>query len=102
MLSINKKITLEFLGEEYADSYVNMSAIPLKDYDEMVKQSEAVKDDNKKAMEYMVKLVQDRFQSGSIKQGDDMVDMSKEDISDMPGEFFLNVIRKLSGQDPNA
>ena len=104
MIKINKKIGLEFLGEDYAESFVVLTAIPLKEYDEIGKQTEAIqkKENNKEAMEFMVNLIKDRFVSGSINQDGEMVAITKDDLDEFPGEFFLNAIQKLSGQDPNA
>ena len=104
MIKINKKVSLDFLGEEYADSYVMLSAIPLREYEELSKQAKEIEEskDNQQAMQKMVDLVKARFQSGSVTQDGKMVDLKVEDIEDMPGEFFINVIKRLSGADPNA
>lgn len=104
MIKIEKKITLEFLGEEYADSYVKVSAIPMREIEELMNKIDAVKEsgDNKKAMEFMVDIVAERFITGEIKQGEKTEVLTADNMLDMPGEFFLTVIERLSGSIPKA
>lgn len=104
MVKIEKRITLEFLGEEYADSYVKVSAIPMREVEALMDKIADVQDsgDNKKAMEFMISVVSDRFITGEIKQGDKTEVLTADDLLDMPGEFFINVIERLSGSIPKA
>lgn len=104
MVKIEKRISLDFLGEEYADSYVKVSAIPMREIEELMDKIAEVKDsdDNKKAMEFMVSVVSERFITGEIKQGDKTEVLTADDLLDMPGEFFINVIERLSGSIPKA
>lgn len=104
MVKIEKRITLEFLGEEYADSFVRVSAIPMREVQELMDQIAKVQgsEDNKQAMEFMVSVVSERFISGEIKQGEKTEVLTADDLLDMPGEFFINVIERLSGSIPKA
>ena len=104
MVKIEKKITLDFLDEEYADSYVKILAIPVKEFDELADEIAKIQknDDGKKSMDYIVKIIKDRFVSGSIKQGEDYVELTADSLTDMPGDFFLGVLERLSGNLPKA
>jgi len=104
MVKIEKRITLEFLGEEYADSYIRVAAIPMREVEELMDRIDAVKGsgDNKEAMKFMVDIVAERFITGEIKQGEKTEVLTADDMLDMPGEFFLNVIERLSGSIPKV
>lgn len=102
MIKIEKKISLGFISEEYKDSFVVLSAIPMKDYPELQAKIEAVQgaEDNQKAMEFMVSIVVDNFIRGEIKQGEKNVELTADNLVEMPGEFFLGVIENLLGRNP--
>lgn len=104
MVKIEKKITLDFLDEEYADSYVKILAIPVKEFDELADEIAKIQknDDGKKSMDYIVKIIKDRFVSGSIKQGEYYVELTADSLTDMPSDFFLGVLERLSGNLPKA
>lgn len=104
MITIEKRISLEFLGDEYADSYVVMQAIPMKDYEDIQNKTEAIQEsgDNHAAMKFMVDLLTERFIRGEIKQGDKLEPVKAEDLAEMPGEFFMGVMERMTGQSPKA
>lgn len=104
MIQIEKRISLDFIGEGYADSYVIFKAIPIREYESIQSKIEAVQEskDNQEAMKFMVDLLSDRFVKGEIKQDDKLIEFKKDDLLDMPGEFFTGIMERLSGQDPKA
>ena len=104
MIQIEKRISLEFFGDGYVDSYVIFQAIPMRDYGEIQSKIASIQEsnDNQEAMKFMVDLLSDRFISGEIAQDGKLQAVTKNDLLDLPGEFFIGVMERLSGQDPKA
>ena len=44
MLAIKKRVNLDFLGEEWKEAHILFRSIPLKDYEELMKEAEVKKD----------------------------------------------------------
>lgn len=91
-LVIKKRISLEFLGEEYKDSYMLFRCVTLGEYDLM-----QGKDKDKTVRD----VVTEHFISGQIRQDSDLVDITKDNLSELPAEVFVYCFNKLIGQpDP--
>jgi hypothetical protein len=69
MIVVTKRVSLEFLGDDYKEGYITVKSIPLKEYDSLQADIKSVEDDNAKALEYIKKLVGERFVEGKIPQG---------------------------------
>lgn len=103
MINIEKKISLDFLGQDYVDSYVVLNAIPVKEYKELLTQIDGLKDnDSSTNFEFIVGLVRGRFIKGEIIQGDKKTPIQEGDLEDLPGEFFLGIMERLVGNNPKA
>lgn len=81
---IKKKIALGFLGDEYKDSYINLKAIPVKELESL----------DGTIKEEVVK----RFVDGKINQDGKMIDITKENLFDLPGEVFIEGFAQISGK----
>lgn len=104
MIKIEKRISLDFFGEGYADSYVIFQAIPVREYEDIQAKIATIQEtnNNQEAMQFMVDLLSKRLIKGEIAQDGKLVEFTKEDMLDMPGEFFTGVMERLTGQDPKA
>lgn len=104
MIKIEKHISLSFLGDGFADSYAVFQAIPMRDYGAIQAKITAIQEseDNQEAMSFMVDLITDRFIKGEVAQDGKLTEFTKDDLLDMPGEFFLGVMERMTGQDPKA
>lgn len=84
---IRKKISLEFLGDEYKDSFIIVSSIPVKDYDTFQQSEQSVKD-----------VVSEHFLEGQIQQGSELITLTKENLDELPGEVFVTAFEEMIGQ----
>ena len=89
---IKKKVTLEFLGEEYKDSYVTFRSIPIGEYEELIKQVDGVEDN--KSLSEIIKILENYFVEGLF----DGQKVAKEDIKQFDGETVLKCFETLTGQ----
>lgn len=87
MLVVKKKLMLDFLGEEYADSYIVLRSISVGEYDKL---DGTVREE-----------VMNRFESGQINQDGKMVDITKDNLTELPGEVFVKAFEVMTGNiDP--
>lgn len=85
---IKKRVSLEFLGEEYKDSYIDVRSISIGEY-------EKLGDATVKA------TVIDRLVGGEIKQDSGLVKITKDNIEELPGEVFVEAFGVMTGRlDP--
>jgi len=89
---IKKKVTLEFLGEEYKDSHVTFRSIPIGEYEELIKQVDGVEEN--KSLSEIIKILENYFVEGLF----DGQKVAKEDIKQFDGETVLKCFETLTGQ----
>lgn len=89
---IKKKVTLEFLGEEYKDSYLTFKSIPIGEYEELIAKVDKVEED--KSMSEIMKILENYFVEGLF----DGQKVNKEDVSQFDGETILKCFETLTGQ----
>lgn len=87
-LVIKKKVSLDFLGDEYKDSYLIFRSISLDELDNALKGT--VREETLK-----------RFIEGEIAQEGELVKVTKENLTELPGEVFLHVFSELTGTTIN-
>ena len=87
---IKKRVSLAFLGKEYVDSFLILSAIPVAEYEAMEKDKKTVK-----------QVVIEHFMSGAIQQDSSKLDITKDNLQELPGEVFVEAFKVITGQlDP--
>lgn len=102
-LVIRKKVTLEFLGDEYKDAYLVFKAIPVGDLkkiqDGMPKEDA---EDKSQAIPIMLNVLKDYFLSGKAPgENGELTDVSKEDLNDLDANTAIKCFQALSGVDSN-
>jgi len=98
---IKRKISLDFLGEDYKDCYLEFKTIPMKEYEKYVEQASENKDE-KKAIGFITKTLQDLFISGKfIDENNELFDVKKDELGDFDMNVMITVFKTLTGQDQN-
>ncbi len=95
-----KHVSLAFMGEEWAESYLEFKALSWADVSKL-------NTDNKNDTEATAKLydtIKGAFLSGKgIGEDGSAIDLTADDIDDLDLETIAEVTKHLSGQpDPNA
>lgn len=94
---IKKKVTLEFLGEDYEDSYLVFRSISIQEFPALMKKVEAASDDNVKSLSAMIDMLQDHFVEGIF----DKQKVSQDDLGKFDAETIIKCFELLTGQaDP--
>lgn len=104
MLKFKKKITLEFLGDEYKDSYIELESMPMNELEALLNKAKDTdqSQDRGEALSFMRNAVSDRFVGGSVSQDGKMVEVKKEDVASLPAEVFIEAFQQIVGKIPNA
>lgn len=87
-LVIKKRIALDFLGDEYKDSYVIVKSIGVGEYENL---KGTVRDQ-----------VVERFIEGKIEQDGQLVDITPENILDLTGDAFVEIFNAMTGILPKV
>lgn len=96
MAVIKKRVSLDFIGEEYKDSYLVFSAIASKDFppiQKKLKQMQTDKDDDG-ALSFITAQLVERFIEGEISDEA----LKAADIEDLPLDVLSECFQQTLGQ----
>lgn len=102
---IKKRVNLDFLGDEYKEAYLTFKAIPLKDYEAIIDEMPKDTQDNKKALQLIVKYLKQYFIGGKFPNDKgELEDVSVEDVDELDAATALACFETLTGQriDPKV
>lgn len=99
MIKIKKRVSLDFIGEEYKDSYLVFNSIAVKEYEGLQKSIKAIEGDDEKALPFITEQLKSRFIEGKV----DGQAVTADDLEDLPGDVFIECFNQIRGQlDPKA
>ncbi len=97
-IQIVKKVSLEFLGDRYEKSFINIRSISMNEREEIIKQLDKIKTEQK-STDFVKDTILDRFVDGEFVDGEKpAVSLLKEDLMDFPAEVFLEAMQQLQGR----
>lgn len=96
---IKKRVTFDFLGEDYKDAYLVFQSIPVKDYTELISGVTAAGADNAKATLFMLEALKKYFVEGSFPDMDKVI---ADDLDGLDGESILKCFSVFTGQEINV
>ncbi len=96
---IKKKISLEFLGKDYAEGYLEFKSVSFKEYQEYL--GDGLEDKpEKEAVEIITNIINKHFLGGKFPDEEGkLFELTKEDINDFDLETIIKVFKILTGQD---
>lgn len=94
---VTKRVSLEFLGEEYKEAYLVFNAITMREYESLKQRSAASAGDGIKSLKFIESELASRFVGGKFPVDGKLIDVTKEDLPDLPGEVFIEAMGKLTG-----
>lgn len=103
-IEIRKRISLDFLGEDYKEAYLEFKSLPIREYKENIAQSKALDGkDAGAAVDYIGTFLEARFVSGKFPIAGKMEELSADDVRDFDAEVIYRCFQALTGQlDPKA
>lgn len=90
---IKRKVMLDFLGDEYKDSYLVFKAVPVVAYNDLIARIDSVSG-NQESMVEIIKILEEYFVDGVF----DNEKVLKEDIKQFDGDTMLRCFETLTGQ----
>lgn len=94
---IKKKVSLDFLGEDYKDAYLVFRSLPLKDYEELSHKIDEAQQ-NEVASKFILNVLKEYFVRGSFP---DMETVTKEDLDGLDIDTVLKCFSVFTGQEIN-
>lgn len=95
---IKKRVSLEFLGEDYKDAYLDFQSIPLKEYDKYVNM--AKDKDEVKATNLVLDTLKEKFIGGKFPdENGELFDIEKSQIEEFDITVAIQAFKILTGQD---
>jgi hypothetical protein len=91
---VTKKLDLSDLGEGWQGAYLDLQGLSFREIRELTSLSkpDSTTDDNFEAIE---KLIQSHFISGKAWDGSNLVDVTKDNVLDLPLDVVANKAVKL-------
>lgn len=98
-LVIKKRVDLDFLGEDFKDTFVTFKSIPAKDLPEIVKLTKEA-EESVDAIPHILKLLKKYFLDGE-HEGEAV---KAEDLDELDAETLVKCFEIITGQsaDPKA
>jgi len=96
---IKKRINLDFLGKDYEGGFVEFKSLSIKEVQGKLDEIANVGEDNKKAVDMMLKLLSDSFVSGTFVNGESSEPIEKEDLNDFDVASIIKFFQILSGSE---
>ncbi len=101
-LVIRKRVTLEFLGDEYKESFLDFKSIPVGDYDKLIDEiKEAGEGDNNAANAVILKLLKTYYIGGKFPNDKGILEEldSPDELNGLDKDAILECFGKMTGQN---
>lgn len=96
---IKKRISLDFLGDEYKEAYLVFKSIPISDIKQFVVDTKN-ETDEVNAIQKLIDVIKDRFISGKFPDDKGaMFDVALENIDEFDNNTISTIFKILTGQD---
>lgn len=95
-VTIEKRISLEFLGDKYKDAYLIFTAIPISEYDEILGQKS--EDTRLASVKRILKIISAHFISGEFPVNGKLESITERDLSDFDEGTLAHIFEVLTGQ----
>lgn len=97
-LVIRKRVDLDFLGEDYKESYITFKAIPIKDFELIQKTQSEIGEDNIKALHFILENLKKYFIEGKgIDENKKVIDLVIDDIGELDQASIIKCFQALTG-----
>lgn len=101
---IKKRVSFDFLGEEYKECYADFQRIPVADFEEIQQKMEEVEKDKGSSFNVVLDVLKRYFVSGKFLIEDKLDTIVADDLDGLDAESTLRCFQIMTGQelDPKA
>lgn len=96
---IKKRVSLEFLGEDYKDAYLTFKSIPAIEYEEYQKQIKAMEDKKDSSLTFILDILKKQFIEGQFPDNGELEPVKAEDLDGLDADATLGCFRVFTGQE---
>lgn len=96
---IKKRVSLDFLGEEYKDAYLTFRSIPAAEFDEVVAKLTDIEEKKDKALTYILDILKQFFLSGEFPEDGKLLPVAKEDLGGLDAMSIVKCFQIFTGQE---
>lgn len=98
---IKKRVSLDFLGDQYKNAYLVFQSIPLADYEKIYEDiPEEGKEGTKKSLTLITEYLDKYFVEGKFpNEKGELEDVVKEDLVGLDKTAAVTCFQRLTGQD---
>lgn len=91
--NIERRVDISHLGEGWVDCYLTFNTLSYKDVSQILKLRQN-KDESEMTIA-MFEILKKNYKSGKVFDGTAIVDLSRDELEDMPLELLTKVISEL-------
>jgi hypothetical protein len=104
MIVIRKKVSLEFLGEDYKDAYLTFKSIPVIEYEEYQKEIKTMEDKKDSSLTFILGILKKQFIEGQFPDNGKLEPVEANDLGGLDPQACLECFKVFTGQkiDPKA
>ena len=97
---IKKRVSLDFLGEEYKDAYLIFRSIPIKDFEALQNEIQGIDQDNAKSISFIFNKLKEYFISGEFPdESGKLQPVTSDDLDELDQVTTVRCFQALSGQE---
>jgi hypothetical protein len=99
-LVIKRKVSLDFIGEDYIDSFLTFKAISVSEYEGLKADVEKFEKDQSGSVEFIIDILKKHFLSGKgPNEKDEITDLVSDDINALDPVSLVEVFKAFTGTD---
>lgn len=96
---IKKRISFEFLGDEYKNGYITFKSMPVSEYEGYLAELDKTKEDQQASLKLLLATLVKYFVEGKFPNDKGELEVfTAEEINQFDGPTLLNVFAEFSGQ----
>ena len=101
---IKKRVSLEFLGEEYGNAYLTFRSIPAVDFEEVMQKLKGIETDEESSLGFLIEILEKYFLEGQFPDDGVLAPVAATDIGQLDAYSIIECFKVFTGQelDPKA
>ncbi len=97
---IKKRVSLDFLGDDYKDAYLDFQSIPLVDYEKIVDSLPKDESENVKSLHIVMEYLKKYFRGGKFPNDKgELEDVTAEDLDGLDKDAAVTCFQRMTGQE---
>jgi hypothetical protein len=99
---VKKKVSLEFLGEEYKEGYLCFKSLSVAEYEKLQKEFEKFEQDSNGSLQFTLNLLKDHYIGGIFPDEKGVLKpVDASELGDLDGGSLVRVLQDFTGVTPN-